>query len=59
MKGTKLILYAVCAFVTVVAAVTAIVMFRNEIADFFADLLGKFEDKKLRKNGEFADYADL
>ena len=59
MKGTKLILCAVCAFVTIIAAVTAIVMFRNEITDFFADLLGKIEDKRYRNNGEFADYADL
>ena len=59
MKGTKLILCAVCAFLTVVAAITAIVMFRNEIADFFADVLGKIEDNRYRKSGEFADYADL
>ena len=59
MKGTKLILCAVCAFLTVVAAITAIVMFRNEIADFFADVLGRIEDNRYRNSGEFADYADL
>ena len=59
MKGYKLILCAVCAFVTVVAAVTAIVIFRNEIVDFFADIKEKVDIKKFRRNGEYADYADM
>ena len=59
MKGYKLILCAVCAFVTVVAAVTAVVIFRNEITEFFADLKGKIDIKKFRHNGEYADYADM
>ena len=60
MKGYKLILCALCAFVTVVAAVTAVIVFRNEIADFFVEVKDKFEDKKwFRKDGEFADYADV
>ena len=59
MKGYKLILCAVCAFVTVVAAVTAIVIFRNEIIEFFADIKEKVDFKKLRRNGEYADYADM
>ena len=59
MKGYKLILCAVCAFVTVVAAITAIVIFRNEIVDFFADIKEKVDIKKFRRNGEYADYADM
>jgi len=59
MKGTKLVLCAVCAFVTVVAAITAIVIFRNEIAYFFVDIKEKIDEKRFRRNGEFADYEDL
>ena len=59
MKGNKLILCAVCAFVTVVAAVTAVVLFRNEIAEFFVDVKEKIDFKRFRRNGEYADYADM
>ena len=59
MKGHKLILCAVCVFVTIVAAITAIVIFRNEIAEFFVDIKSKIDEKKLWHNGEFADYADM
>ena len=60
MKGYKLVLCALCAFVTVVAAITAIIVFRNEIADFFVVVKDKIDDKKwFGKNGEFADYADV
>jgi hypothetical protein len=59
MKGTKLVLTALCAFVTVVAAVTAIVIFRNEIAYFFTDIKDKIDEKRVRRNGEYADYADM
>ena len=59
MKGTKLVLCALCAFVTVVAAITAIIIFRNEIAYFLADIKDKIDEKRLRRNGEYADYADI
>ena len=59
MRGNKLILCAICAFVTVVAAITAIVIFRNEIAEFFADVKDKVDIKRFRRNGEYADYADM
>jgi len=59
MKGTKLILTAVCACLTIIAAATAIIIFRNEIAFFFMDIKDKIEDKRFRRNGEFADYADI
>ena len=59
MKGTKLLLCAVCAFVTVVAAITAIIIFRNEIAEFFIDVKEKIEINKFRRNDEYADYADI
>ena len=59
MKGNKLLLCAICAFVTVVAAITAIIIFRNEIAEFFVDVKEKIDISKLRRNGEYADYADM
>ena len=59
MRGHKLILCAICVFVTVAAAVTAIIIFRNEIAEFFMDVKTKIDVKKLKHNGEFADYADI
>jgi len=59
MKGNKLLLYAICGFVMIAAAVTAIYIFRNEIADFFVDIKARIEEKKLRRNGEYADYADI
>ena len=59
MKGSKVILCAVCAFVTVAAAVTAIFIFRNEIAYFLADIKDKIDEKRFRRNGEYADFADV
>ena len=59
MKGYKLIICAVCAFVAVAAAVTAIIIFRNEIAEFFVDIKSKIDEKRIQHNGEFADYADI
>ena len=59
MKSSKLLLCAVCAFVTVVAAVTAIIIFRNEIAEFFVDVKDRIDINRFRRNGEFADYADM
>ena len=60
MKGYKLVLCAVCAFITVLAAITAILIFKNEIIDFFVDVKEKVGSKILRRNGgEYADYADV
>ena len=59
MKETKIILYAFCAFVAVVAAVTAIVLFRNEIAYFLSDMKDKIDEKRFRRNGEYDDFADI
>ena len=59
MKGYKLVLCAICVFVTVAAAITAIIIFRNEIAGFFVALKSKIDEKKIQHNGEFADYADI
>ena len=59
MKGYKLVLCVVCAAATIVAAITAIVIFRNEIACYCADLKEKLNAKVLKRNGEYADYADI
>ena len=59
MKGTKLLVCAVCAVITLAAAITAIVIFRNEISFFFSDVKDKIDEKRLRRNGEFEDYADV
>ena len=59
MKGNKLLLCAICAFVTVVAAITAFFIFRNEIAEFFVDIKEKIDFKRFKRNGEYADYADM
>jgi len=58
MRGVKMVLYALCALVTIVAAITAVVMFRNEIAGFFADIKNKINEKRFRNSGEYEDYVD-
>ena len=59
MKSHKMILCAVCAVVTIAAVVTAIIIFRKEIAELFVEIKSKFNEKKLQHNGEYADYADI
>jgi len=59
MNGKKILLSAICAFVAVAAAVTAIFVFRNEIIEFFVEIKEKIDAKRFRINGEYADYADL
>ena len=58
MKCNKLLVYAICGFVFVAAAATAIYMFRNEIADFFVDIKARIDEKRLHGDGEFSDYVD-
>jgi len=59
MKGNKVLFYAVCGFVAVVAAITAIYLFRNEIADFFVDIKARVDEKMLHRSGEYVDYEDV
>ena len=59
MRGNKIIFYAVCAFVAVAAAVTAVYIFRNEIADFFVDIKARIDEKRIAHDGEYADYDDV
>ena len=58
MKGCKLILCLVLTFIAIAAAFAAIVVFRNEIACFIADIKEKIDEKIIRRNGEYEDYVD-
>jgi len=58
MKGNKILIYAICGFVAVAAAVAAVYIFRNEIADFFVDIKARIDEKRLRGAGEYADYEE-
>ena len=55
----KFWIIAICSFVAVAAAVSAIYIFRNEIADFFVDIKEKIDFKKLRRKDDFEDFADM
>ena len=58
MKGTKILIIAVGAFVAVAGAIVAIYVFRNEIAYFYADIKAKIEDKLMKREGDFADFVE-
>jgi len=55
MKGNKLVFAAIGAFVFIAAAVVAIYIFRNEIADFFVDIKARIDEKILSRNGEYVE----
>jgi len=55
-ENNKILVYAICGFVAVAAAVTAIYLFRNEIADFFVDIKARIDEKRLSGGG--GEYAD-
>ena len=55
MKGNKLVLAAIAAIVFIAAAVVAIYIFRNEIADFFVDIKSRIDEKILHRNGEYVE----
>jgi len=59
MKGNKILVYAICGFVAVAAALAAIYVFRNEIADFFVDIKARIDEQRLKAESEYADYADV
>jgi len=60
MKCCKNVFYVVCALTAIIAAIAAIVIFKNEIMDLLAELRTKIEEQKLfHRNGEYADYADV
>jgi len=59
MNGKKVLVYAICGFVAVAAAIAAIYVFRNEIADFFVDIKARIDEQRIKAEGEYADYADV
>ena len=59
MKGFKLILCIVCAVSAIIAIVAAVAVFRNEISCCCSGLKDKINNKVLRRNGEYSDYADI
>jgi hypothetical protein len=59
MKGYRIIVVTACAIVAVAAAITAIVIFRNEIAEFISELTGKIEGKIAKRKGDYDDFDDV
>jgi len=55
MKTNKVLFAAIGAFVFIAAAVAAIYVFRNEIADFFVDIKARIDEKLLKESDEFVD----
>jgi len=55
MKGNKIVFAAIAAFVFIAAAVAAIYVFRNEIADFFVDIKARIDEKLMQGNGEYIE----
>ena len=59
MNGKKVLLTAICAFVAIAAAITAIIIFKSEIIEFFVEVKDKIDAKRFHRNGEYADFADM
>ena len=61
MKLCKLVFMAVATILAVAAAITAIVYFKDEIMELFADAMKKIDQKKsmLFHSNEYTDYADI
>ena len=60
MKATKVIVSFISIFVFAAAAVTAIVLFRDQIKDFFCETAAKLNSgKKNFTSEEFEDFADI
>jgi len=55
MKNNKLIFAAIAAFVFIAAAVVAVYIFRNEIADFFVDIKARIDEKLMAGNSEYEE----
>ncbi len=60
MKSTKAIVSLISVFVFAAAAVTAVVLFKDQIKDFFCDIAAKLNSgKKNFTSEEFEDFADI
>jgi len=58
MLGSRLILRAIGAVVTVGVAIAVTAVFRDEIADFVVDVKNRIDEKKKNCNCESEDYID-
>ena len=60
MKCCKNVFFLIVALTAIIAAIAAVVVFKNEIVYLLAELKAKIEEYKLfHRNGEYADYADV
>lgn len=60
MKDKKSIIGIISAVVVLVAAITAIIVFRQEICDFFTSLKEKASNSRSKFTPEeFEDFADI
>ena len=55
MNGSKLIVAVVAAIVFIAAAVVAIYLFRNEIADILVDVKSRIDEKILHRDEEYVE----
>ena len=58
MRGYRHIVFLVGGIIAILAATAAIIIFKAEIIEFFADLKKKF-GAKFRRNGEFEDFEEV
>ena len=60
MKNTKIIVSLISAFVFAAAAVAAVVLFKDQIKNFFCETAAKLNSgKKNFTSEEFEDFADI
>jgi len=57
MLGSRLVLRAIGAAVTIGAAIAVAAVFRDEIVDFIVDVKNRIDEKK--NNCESLDYIDV
>jgi hypothetical protein len=61
MNNKRILFSALGVFLALAAAVTAIIIFHNEILTFLEEIKAKLPDTPaiLRKKDEYTDYADV
>ena len=55
MKASKILFAAIAAILFIAAAVVAIYIFRNEIADFLVEVKAKIDEKIPRQEDEYVE----
>jgi hypothetical protein len=61
MSNKKILFSAIGVFLTLAAAITAVIIFRREILSFLEEIKAKLPDAPdiLRRKDEYTDYADV